>query len=644
MKLFIHCFILLVLILHNPIFSQSDTLKAKLDEVVVTATRTETEIREIASSISTISRSDIEKRQFVSVTDLLNSSPSIFIPRQGGIGKLSNLFLRGGNSDHTLVLIDGIKANDPTSPNNSFDFGNLLSDDIERIEILRGPQSTLYGSNAMAGVINIITRKPGKTPALDLSGEGGSNNFYRGNISARGSFSGFNYSLNYSRVKTDGISAIKSNNGSSEKDGYKTNAVSSKIGYKFSNKVIANFLYDFQIGDSDIDKGSKFGDDPNYKYKTEAQFIGANINLGLFNGWQQKLSLGKYKRIANAENQFDAADSNYSRQYTIGNRYKINWQNEISVIKNNLITAGFDYEKETASSEFVSDGAWGPYSSLFPDHFSELYGLYLQNQFKYKGDLFVTAGLRYDKHSKFGEAATFRIAPAYIIGITNTKIKATYGTGFKAPSLYNLFDPVFGNPDLKAEKSKGWDAGFEQYLFSNKLSFGFTYFSNNYDGLIGYDANYKPININRAKTEGLEFITSLNNFWGFNLSFSYTYTRAEDRSDGISEENKQLIRRPKNQSNLIINYNGLPKLNLNADIRYTGERFDNDFSNFIPNRVTLKSYTLVNFGASYKLIKQLTIFARIENLFNEKYEDVLFYGTLGRSFYAGVKLNLRLMN
>ncbi|MCL6098204.1 MAG: TonB-dependent receptor, partial [Bacteroidetes bacterium] len=245
-------------------------------------------------------------------------------------------------------------------------------------------------------------------------------------------------------------------------------------------------------------------------------------------------------------------------------------------------------------------------------------------------------GFRYDNNEKFGGVTTFRIAPAYFFNATGTKLKMSYGTGFKAPSLFYLFDPAFGNPDLKPEKSIGWDAGIEQYFEKGKLSFGVTYFDLKLENMFGFDSNFRTVNIAKASSRGLEFTASVINIRNISLNTSYTYTETKDDYKLSPDFDKPLLRRPKNQASIIANYRLNEKTNFNLQLRYVGERDDKDFSTYPAARVTIPEYTLVIFAASYRFLNYLELTARIENLFDKQYEEVLYYGTLGRSFYAGL--------
>ena len=630
-------FLLIFLFFSVQCFGQADTLKSKLTEITVSANKYETPLFQTASSISVITAKQISQAQSNSVVDILKTVPGISISQQGGTGKLSSVFMRGANSSFLLVMVDNVEINDPSSSNNAFDFSSLQTADIERIEIVRGPQSTLFGSEAAAGVVNIITKSGHGKPSYSLKGEGGTNNYYNGSVSANGEYSGFNYLLNFTRLQTDAISSIKGQN--FEADGYSNNSGFIKLGYNLQENISANFSYKYVDTETDLDQSEKDGDDPNFTSDFKSHLVNLNLNGSFLNGlWESQLRGSIYKNSINALDEVDelrpstSSISNYD-----GNRVSFNWQNNLKFIENNLITVGIDNKKDEAESNYHSEGVWGPFESNFPKTSINTTGIYLQDLVTYN-NLSATAGFRYDNNEKFGSVTTFRFAPMYFIEAVGTKIKGTYGTGFKAPSLFNLFAPFYGNIELKPEKSKGWDLGFEQFLFNNNVMFGITYFNMKFEDMLGFDETFVSININEAETKGIEAILSVPNYKGFSFNASYTYNETNDLSSS-ELSNEQLIRRPKNQFSVNANYTN-KKFSLGISAINSGEKFDNDFSAFPAERITLKGYTLIDLRTAYNITEYLSLHGRIENLFDEQYEDILFYGTIGRAGYLGFELSL----
>ena len=623
------------------LFAQKDSTKVyHLSEVVVTATRTKLPELEAASSISVIDSSQIAESCKQSVFGLLKNQYGISFTQQGAPGSLSNVYLRGADASDTQVLIDGISMNMPNDLDNVFDFADLPVDNIQRIEILRGPQSTLYGSDALAGVINIITKKGYGKPKFFLSGEGGSYNTYKGLIGLNGAINNFNYSVTASRFSSGGFSSASKIYGNKENDGTTNYNVSSRLGFDINKNFELNFYYRYAKANTDLDQhGGLYGDDPTYKYNLEESSFRLESKISLLDGlWTQTLGLNYMRNVRGYS--FDStsvfnpisSSSNYD-----GNKIKFEWQNNFNFIKNNTTTLGFDYGQENAISYYFDSS---PFSSVFPSQKDAIAGIFLQQQINISNRFFSSFGIRYDHHNRFGSVVTYRIAPAYLVKETGTKFKATYGTAFKAPSLFYLFDPSYGNPNLKPEKSSGWDAGIEQYLWKDKLIFGVDYFSTQFKNLFSYDGNtFKEINLNSAESNGVELYLTLTNFNKIDASLNYTLTNTKDKSTGSTDYNLPLLRRPRNKYSADINYYFTKKLNLGFQIIYVGERYDKDFSYFPAQRVKLGGYALVNLSGMYHISDTVGLYGRVNNLFNKYYEEIFGYAPPGLSAYLGAKLD-----
>lgn len=622
---------------------QTDSARTTLNEIVVTATKTETPYYAIGSSVSVITSKEIHERQLKTVVDVLREEPGLSIVEQGGPGKLAYVFMRGSNTNHTLVIVDGVTMNDASSPNNAFDFSTLNTNDVDRIEIVRGPQSTLYGSDAIAGIVNIITKQGTNKPQYSFSVEGGSNNYYRGNLSALGSYGKLHYAINATQNGSAGVSVADSRYGNTEKDDYSNTSFTSNLGYDLFLNTKLNIIYKYTKAKADLDQFDEnwifFRDDPNYTYNSEEQLFKGSVSLSLFEGkWQQQLNSSLIKKNSSTLDLVDFIRPNTSSDsYNKSQRIKFDWQNNLQFIKNHKVIFGIETSTESATTSSNSS-IFG--ASAFPEQSIRTTGFYLQDQISVANSLFTSIGLRYDYNQKFGGVATFRIASAYFFSTTGTKLKMSYGSGFKAPSLFYLFDPMFGNPDLQPEKSKGWDIGIDQNFADGKYNFSVTYFDLKLENMFGFDSNFRTINIAEASSNGFEFSASAINIQHFSLNASYTHTVTKDEYRLSPDFDKPLLRRPKNQASIVANYRMNDRTNFNLQLRYVGERDDKDFSTYSASRVTLSDYTLVNLSASYKLFNYLELTARIENLFDKQYEEVLYYGTLGRSFYVGMNLGL----
>ena len=623
----------------------NDSLRTyHLSDVVVSATKTPTPATQIGSAVTVIDRAEIELSQKGTALELLSDVPGIFMLQQGGAGKLATVFTRGANSGQTLVLLDGVEMNNPGDISNAFDFSNLQADDIERIEILRGPQSTLYGSDALAGVISIYTRKFSQNLNVHAHLEAGSYSSLRSSASVSGKVNALSYLISANDFKTKGFSSASEAYGNTEADGYKTSSFTSKFQYALPKDILLSLLFRYNKANTDYDfSGGINGDDPNYSYSLQESVLKTTLDFSLFDKqWTQSFSFDylrnfrKYVDGVDSRRPTTSSDARYD-----GTKKKIEWLNTLSFFEAQRITFGAEAEEEVAVSDYYSNSDWGPFDSFFPKISTTTFGLYAQDQVSIIKNFNATVGVRYDKHKMFGSVTTYRIAPVYFVEETGTKIRAAYGTGFKAPSLFYLFDPGYGNADLKPEKSTGWDFGVEQFLLQDKLSIEVSYFNNHFDNLFSFDnVTFKTINLAKAEANGIEFGLKYksNGFAVYN--FTYTLTNTKDKSDNSPDKDLPLLRRPKDKATFSALFFLNKNFNLGFDILYTGVRDDKDFSAYPVQRIQLASYTLVNLSASYKLINGLEVFGKLHNIFDKKYEEILGYGTERRSVYAGINFSL----
>jgi len=618
----------------------------KLTDVVITATRTPSNTLELANSISTIDSSEIANKNSFNTFDILKNEYGLSFSQQGTKASVSNVYLRGANSSHTLVLVDGVEVNLTSDPSNFYNFFSLPTDNISRIEILRGPQSTLYGSNALAGVINIISAQGTAKPISSISIEGGSYNTFKGTVSSFGKLDKFNYSVALSRIKSDGYSAASEKYGNTERDGYQLDNISSILGYEFSDNFKADLIFRYNNSNSDLDQS--FGppenwDDPTYIFDQEEFVVRAQGKLNLSeNKWNQKFGVSLFSNLRNYSFESSPASFYSSTSNYHGKKYKADWQNDFHFIQNNILTAGIEYEIEEMESEYYLFFDFNPpdFASIIPKVDVNTFGVFIQDQFKVGESFFGTIGVRLDNNSQFGNALTYRIAPAYMFWDTETKLKATFGTGFKAPSLFYLYDPLYGNKELTPEKSLGWDAGVEQFFWSDGFSIGATYFFNKFEDMFGFDpVTFQTININKAETKGVEVFTKAVLMDGLETKANYTYTNAKDKSENSPDFDQQLVRRPEHKAGLFLSYSFTESTNANVEFIYVGEREEPDFVNY-PARIVMPDYFLINFSAHYDVLPFLRLQGRVENLLDKQYEEVYGFGTAGFSVYGGISLRV----
>ena len=613
-------------------------------EIVVTATRLETPAREVGSSVSVISGESLErfKRQFI--LEALRESLGVSVAQNGGPGEAASIFLRGANSEHTLVLLDGVALNDPVNPSRSADLAHIYFDNIDRVEILRGPQSPLYGSDALAGIVNIITKR-GRGPArLTLGSSGGSYGTYSGQAGVSGSSDRLDYSFGVSGFTTRGVSAASAlRPGNSEKDGYRNLSFSGRVGVSIRKGLDLEILGRAVSARTDIDNfGGAYGDDPNNRQDYRSLFLKAQVRgLLLDNRWEQRLAISVIDSRRTHENLPDDLHPQESESGIFkGRLVTLDWQNNIFVDASNTVTAGAELRQERGESEYTYTSFGLAFPSLFPRQRAETVGLYVQDSVRLAGRFFAAAGVRFDHHSRAGDALTYRLAPAYIFPSTGTKLRASLATGFKAPSLYQLYAPStiygpIGNRELKPEKVVGWDAGVEQSFYDGRLRASLTYFRNDFRNLIDFSFSQGYVNVGKAESRGVEAEVEVTPQRDLSLSVLLTHLDAKDSITG-----QRLLRRPRNTLSVILRYDFLSRWTASASLDYAGDRRDVDYSSLSSVPVSLSPYSLLNGVVTFLAGPSLQLFARVDNALNARYEMVFGYGTPGFSLQMGARLSL----
>ncbi len=608
-------------------------------KVVVSAHHFETPAEKVGSSVTVITAEDIERSQKVYLLDLLRDVPGVDVVQSGGRGGNASVFLRGANSEHTLVVLDGIEINNPGSNARFFNFANMSLENIEQVEILRGSQSTLYGSDAIGGVIHITTKKGTPQTEIGVSVEGGSFETFVESAEVRSGAEGGEFSFGVSREDSGSFSAAAEEDGNSEDDEYERTSFSFQGGIHPLNELDLNVVFRHNDSKADIDNdGGVGGDDPNRLLDTRETFFRTEAALDLFDGALKQVygvSLTNHK--FNDDNDPDAAHPlDTQRSQYRGKLIKWDLKNVIHPTESSRLVFGIETEQEKASSNFSSDGAFGPYSSNFGPTDARTNGYY--------ADLFVEAtewlassfGVRVDDHSRTDSEVTFRVAPVVTIAETGTRFLGTVSTGYKSPSLFQLYSS-FGNPMLEAEESTSWELGIEQTLFGDAVTVGGTYFRNDIDQLVTFNSGtFLFENINEAEIEGFEFFARANLVEGLDLSIDFTLLDTEDKSTG-----DDLLRRARSQVSSSLHYTFLDaRASVQARVRYVGDRDDQNFNTFPAERVELSGYTLVDLLGSYQVSDEISLFARVENLFDKEYQEVFGYGTAGVAAYGGVKVNI----
>ncbi|MBF0237044.1 MAG: TonB-dependent receptor [SAR324 cluster bacterium] len=550
----------------------------KLEEVVSVATRREVSVERVGgSSVSVITQEELENRQQPQVKDVLKGTPGLDISSSGGMGGSSFVQVRGADSKNTLLLMDGVMLNDPAGANRGADIGGITLDNIERIEIIRGPQSVLYGSNATAGVINLVTAKGKGTPKSYVGAEYGSyrtSKFYQG---SEGSVGAFNFSFNTTLYQSEGFSVADSRNtklpddgNTDEADGWQNTTISTRLGYELSETFEINlFLRNAQSSNKYDDYGSGFAGDefsfdpntfasianPDGEHEQEQHETRTTGKLELHGFAMDKtLEWRVYHNLMTSDRTNFDANGDESYDY-LGSSNETGTQVDWFAGDVQIISLGGSQYTEMMNSD----------ANLISDKSAATSSFWTQYELD-DDALNLVLGARNDNHETFGSATTYRLAPAYRIESIDTKIKASYGTGFRAPSLYELYS-AYGNKKLEAELSTGMDAGFE-VKFAKSWKVGLTWFSNVFTNRIDYDFTTSAY----AQMEGDTLTSGTESFVegvlspSMELGMNLTQMTTEDPNG------EPLPRRPELKALINFLYKPLETLKINTDLHHVGER------------------------------------------------------------------------
>ncbi len=640
-----------------------------LDPVVVTATKVPTPVSQLGASVEVITEEEIKNSGAKDLFEVLRAVAGFNAVQLGSRGSTASLFVRGGESDFNLVLIDGVQVNDIGG---SFDFSRLTTDNIERIEVVKGSHSAVYGSDAVTSVINIITKKGQGKPSFGVStalgahreNDGSLIQEYQANI--RGGEKNYGYSLAYGRIDDDGILTINNE--------YTNNTFSGAFNFDPTDilSLSLNARYESSRFEFPTESaGDRFDPlDPDQFDRVKNLTLGSNVSFSPTKWWEHVLLVGLHNRDSFVKDDPNSppADTFFGDLSTDETRFSLDyrWNFYFDFLKaaNSVTTLGFEYENEEAeqnSTSFFRDGEDVLMSVTSFDESRNNSAFYFQEQVGFFDRLFITGGFRVDNNESFGTEISPRGSAAFLIKETGSKLRGGIGRGIKEPTIienFGLGTFTVGNPDLKPEESLSWEVGFDQKLLGDIFEINFTYFWNEFDNLIVF--SFAPFpngtnfeNIQKAKTNGIELGGTLRPFDGLTIGSNYTYLDTEVTEDGGLgspgfSEGESLIRRPKHSFSVISNYS-YKGFNLNLKGTYVGKRDDLDFSdfvNFTTRRVELDDYFRMDVAAYYEVptafyyMKELRLFTRIENLFDEDYEEVFGFSTPGFNFIVGLSFRI----
>jgi vitamin B12 transporter len=619
---------------------QPDVIETR--EVVVSATKTPVPVSRVTSAVEVITAEDMKKQNLRTVVDALRLAQGLAVFSNGGPGTTSTVRIRGGTDTQTLVLIDGAIVNSGTL--GSYDFAHLTTDNIERIEILRGAQSMLWGSDAMGGVINITTKK-GQGP-LKAGGfvEYGSFATIREGGSVSGKQGLVDYSLSLSRWDTSSFSAVNYRRGATERDSYRNWQGSGRIGVELPHDGRLDFNFRWINADVALDNLSAtspadvFGS----KIRNQQFMFSGSYNQPLTSWWSQKLTLSRSQEASLfipgtlqrslVSGAFSTPFGSNNETRVLSNR--IEWQHDFRVTDMLLLSAGYQFREQQGEND----------SGLTNRVLSSNAG-FAQAQFNLWDRVLATAGVRQDNYNVFGDATTYRLTGGYLHKETDTKFRASYATGFRAPTMNELYFPNFGNPLLGPEKSQSMDAGVDQFLLSKRLKLSGGFFWNRYRNLIVTTNDpvfcapfstfgFCPQQIGDASTKGWEagltysYSSDSPFLKGVVAQAQYTNTLTHDLDSA-----SRLPRWPVDQWSLMVSYQPIDPLWVTLTGRYVGSRF-----NTTGERQNLRAFDVWSLAATYDVTKIFQFYVRAENLFNEKYEEIASGGTPIRSIFGGLRV------
>ncbi|MBL0923833.1 MAG: TonB-dependent receptor [Sphingomonadaceae bacterium] len=587
-------------------------------DIVVTASGFEQPRSETGQAIAVIDEDRLDQLQALSIADALRTIPGTTVVTRGPVGSQSALFLRGGNGSQTLVLVDGVRINDPSSPNAAFDFGALLTGNIGRVEVLRGPNSIIWGSQAIGGVINIQSVAPTGTLAARVSTEYGYADSMQASANLSGTSGMFEGSVGGAFYRTDGISALA---GGTEKDGFENYAANGRLKVNLADNFALDFRGYYNRGTIQYD--AAFGGGPNsLPISKNRQFVGyVGANFDLADGrLRNRVSYARTDISRIGSDPVVFSFNNFDVEGTID---RFEYHGAFDLADAATIVFGVEHELTFASTSFE-----GAPADIARNKVSSGFGQIILRPAK---GLTLTGGIRHDDYSDYGGQTTLGGNIAYTPNGGDTMLRATYAEGFRAPTL-SEGQPPFGNPDLKPETARNFDLGVEHRFLDGRAQVFATYFNRRSNNQITFSfVTFQSENIGRVKSEGVELGFALQPTERLNIQASYTITDAINRSSGANFGNR-LELRPQHSGSLTLDWQTPWKLKLGTTLLLTGDSFDN-----AANTVRLDGYALASLRAAYPVTRAVEIYGRIENMFDSGYTVVNRYNTYGRNAHVGMR-------
>jgi len=615
------------------------SLLPAIDDMVVTAARIPLKPQDVGSGYTVIDRQQIEERQAVFALDLLRDVPGLAISRSGGYGSQTQVRIRGAEANHVLVFIDGVKVNDPAG-NDEFALEHLTTFDIERIEVIRGPQSALWGSDALAGVINIITRRARDPFAADAFAEGGAFGTFTGGGRLAMAGERAEFSLGASHLNTSGTNISREGD---EDDGYRNTTATLQAGWRPATGVALELLARHSDNRRDLD-------DTNSGLPVDADQVTESTQSLVRLGARAETRPNRQHslRLTWLGTDLDSFADGLADGSQAADKYGIYYETGLP-----LLAAGADGPRDRLSlaleyeyEEFRQRGEASPFGDPNQEQSMNARAAAVEYLLQPAAGWSLSGSLRHDRSSDFESVTTWRTTASWPLPSLPARLHGSVGRGQKTPTFIERFgffpDSFSGNPGLKPERSTGWDIGIEQWLFDERVTLDLSWFKADLrDEINGFafdpdTGGFTAVNVDgRSRREGLELALTAQLLPDLRLTGSYTLLDATEPGD---EDRTREVRRPRHAASGNLNWRwaaGRGNLNLNAS--YVGERRDLSFASFPAEVVRLSSYTLLTLGASWQLDRRLTLYGRVENLLDEDYEDVLGFATPGIGAWAGFR-------
>lgn len=637
-------FVVAAVIISSQLIAQDSTAKV-LDEAVVTATKFEQKQSTTGKVVTVITKEQLEKSIGKTVAQVLNDQAGITIAgAYNAPGSVQTVFMRGASSGRTLILVDGIPVSDPSMINNEFDLNLFSINDIERIEVCKGAQSTLYGSDAIAGVINIITVKKDVSKAFNIKATTafGNKNTTRNNMQAYGKVGKLLYTTRFAKLNTDGFSSANDNIGNRkfDKDGYDGNVASASVQYQVLSSLSARAFIQHSQYKAGIDAGV-FSDDRDYTIRNSNLASGAGLNFkkGIVSITANYQYGELTRRYLNDSLHAPGSTKFESNRYGARTQFVELYAN-VRATEWLSILAGSDYRRSNMHQQYYSVSSFGPYSSAFDDtsmHQTSYYASIFLNTPDKKFN--VEIGGRINDHSRYGNNSTYTFNPSYSI-TKNWRVFGSIASGFKAPSIFQLFDAFSGNPDLKPEKSTNYEAGV-QYQ-QDKLGGRVVYFHRDIKNGIDYNyLSFVYFNFVKQTVNGLEVELQAHPVKELDIRANYTLLSGEEQTQSRKNFSDTtydyLLRRPKHAINLTVGYQVCAPFYISVSAKSVSER--HDVGGYRQDDVLVKSYFLLNAYAEYKLKQHLRFFVDAQNLTDKKFFDIRGFNAIPLLVSGGVTFN-----